>query len=171
VGREGAPVWSLNRVDAESLTAPAYRMPFEAVESLVPADATIGFRLGDEDLDYPLYGARLSRRLVRLPARDTLRAAARQKVDWVVTNGPAAADPAAEGWTGVVFPSSHWRLLTRGPDATRLIAYMRATPTPPEYRLVPPYLVGAGLRATAQSDNPNGSRSRSSALSSGTSRS
>ena len=173
VGREGAPVWSLSRTDAESLTAPAYRMPFEAVETLVAEDATIGYRLGDEDLDYPLYGARLSRRLVRLPERDTLHAAARLNVDWVVTNGPAAPDPAAEGWTGVVFPSSHWRLLTPAgrPDANRLIAYVRGTPTPPEYRLVPPYLVGAGVRVTAQSDNPNGSRSRSSALSSGTSRS
>ena len=173
VGREGAPVWSLSRTEAEALTAPAYRMPFEAVETLVPADATIGYRLGDEDLDYPLYGARLSRRLVRLPARDTLGAAARLKVDWVVTNGPAGADPAADGWTGVVFPSSHWRLLTPagGAHASRLVAYVRATPTPPEYRLVPPYLVGAGVRVTAQSDNPNGNRSRSSALSSGTSRS
>jgi hypothetical protein len=173
VGREGAPVWSLSRTEAESLTAPAYRMPFEAVENLVPENATIGYRLSDEDLDYPLYGARLSRRLVQLPGRDTLGAAAQRNVDWVVTNGPAAANPGADGWTGVVFPSSHWRLLTRAgsADAERLMAYVRATPTPPEYRLVPPYLVGAGIRATAQSDNPNGSRSRSSALSSGTSRS
>jgi hypothetical protein len=173
VGREGAPVWSLSRTDAESLTAPSYRMPFEAVDDLVPADATIGFRLGDEDLDFPLYGAGLSRRLVRLPGRDTLGAATQLNLDWVVTNGPAAADPAADGWTGVVFPSSHWRLLTRAgsTDASRLIAYVRATPTPPEYRLVPPYLVGAGVRATAQSESPTGSRSRSSALSSGTSRS
>jgi len=173
VGREGAPVWSLSRTDAESLTAPAYRMPFEAVENVVPANATIGVRLGDEDLDYPLYGAQLSRRLVRLPESDTLGAAMQRDVDWVVTNGPASSDPAADGWTGVVFPSSHWRLLTRAgsADAERLIAYVRATPTPPEYRLVPPYLVGTGVRATAQSDNPNGSRSRSSALKSGTSRS
>jgi hypothetical protein len=148
IGRTGTPAWSLSRVAVESLTASGYDMPLETVAALVPDDATIGYRFGEDDFDYPLYGPRLTRRLVALPEHRTLKAAAARGIEWVVTSAPT---PRSAEWTGVVFPSSRWRLFVRadGADARRLISYVHRLRTPPDYRLVAPYLVGARVAGAA----------------------
>src|SRR6266508_2958549 len=148
--RKPLDVWSLSRVGQQELTfegggpSPSLR----GIATLVPQDTRIGVLLADEDFDYPLYGAHLSRRLVPLPADEPLRAARSLGLQWVVIGNVATQGDS--GWTGVRF-RDNWDLVApKGtPEARAIAAYLRT--------------------ATPQSERPNGSLSASSTRSSGTS--
>ncbi len=148
--RKPLDVWSLSRVGQQELTfegggpSPSLR----GIATLVPQDTRIGVLLADEDFDYPLYGAHLSRRLVPLPADEPLRAARSLGLQWVVIGNVATQGDS--GWTGVRF-RDNWDLVApKGtPEARAIAAYLRT--------------------ATPQNERPNGSLSASNARSSGTS--
>jgi hypothetical protein len=144
-------VWSLSRADAQGLAWPGFAPTFAGIDAVVPQDARVGILLGDEDWDYPLYGAHLTRRLIPLPAADPLAAADKLGLQWVVVGNVRTTE--GEGWSGVRFPNTQWDLIApKGSNAAkRIAAYERA--------------------ATAQSERPKGSLRASSARNSGTNRS
>jgi 4-amino-4-deoxy-L-arabinose transferase-like glycosyltransferase len=90
-----ARVWSLPRVQATALDEPQ-RAPLLAAVEEVPPDARVGVVLGPSDWDYPLYGTRLDRELVRLPDEGALREAERLGLDTVVFG--SAWRPVGRGW-------------------------------------------------------------------------
>ncbi|MHB8642620.1 MAG: glycosyltransferase 87 family protein [Gaiellaceae bacterium] len=145
------PVWSLSRADAQGLAWPGFAPTFAGIDSVVPQNARVGILLGDEDWDYPLYGAHLTRRLIPLPAADPLGAAHKLGLQWVVVGNVRTTE--RPGWSGVRFPNTQWDLVApKGSDAAKRIADYERT-------------------ATAQSERPKGSLSASSARNTGTKRS
>jgi hypothetical protein len=107
----GAAIWELSRPAAEALARPSMFSTLDAIQHVVPATATIGYVLGNDDWDYPLYGARLQRRIVKLPARHALARARQLGIDWVVVGGvPTKGSP---GWTAIQFRDSGWSLIAR----------------------------------------------------------
>jgi Dolichyl-phosphate-mannose-protein mannosyltransferase len=119
------PFWTLTRPEAQALSRPYMATSLEGFDRVVPEHARVGYVLAEDDWDYPLYGEHLKRTLIRLPARDPLRAAAALHLRWVVigrlnTRGSA-------GWLAVKFRSSRWSLLTprSSPSAKRLLDLAR----------------------------------------------
>ncbi len=124
--RQTTPVWSLSRSEQQALANDGYAPALAALDDLVPADATIGYVLGEEDWDYPLYGARLARTLVRLHGPDPLAEATRLGIRWIVVGGEA---PHRAGWASLTVRDAHWTLLASSTgDAQRLVRYARALP-------------------------------------------
>jgi dolichyl-phosphate-mannose-protein mannosyltransferase len=117
IGLDGTtPVWKLSREQAQSILRPEMEPPLAAIASRIPARATIGYVLGIDDWDYPLYGRELRRRLVNLQGAQTLDGEA-EGLSWVVL-GPSAPVPEhGPAWRVMRFPASGWKLLERMPDA------------------------------------------------------
>jgi hypothetical protein len=113
VGRDGTPtVWRLSRADAQAVSEPLMGPTLRLVDRAIPQDASVGYVLGDDEWDYPLYGSHLSRRLVKLPADAPLHAARRLGLRWVVVGEGRILDGSRrEGWIGVRMPMSGWYLL------------------------------------------------------------
>jgi hypothetical protein len=66
-GLEGQrSIWAMSRPQAQAVTRPQMLSILEALSTQVPADAPIGYLIGSDDWDFPLYGAHLTRRLVLL---------------------------------------------------------------------------------------------------------
>ena len=112
----GPPIWSMARVEAQTLgwrqTAPV----IERVEQNVPADGRLGYVLQYNDWIYPFYGPGLTRRLVKLP-RDGLFASAEQSdLEAVIVTGKVPE--LARGWRAIHspvidLPATKWTLLLR----------------------------------------------------------
>src|SRR5581483_5231214 len=77
-GLDGPAVWSLSRADAQSVLRPEMEQVIEGIDQYVRPGGTVGFVLTEDDWDYPLYGAQLKNRLVRLPQTDLLQTAERR---------------------------------------------------------------------------------------------
>ncbi len=89
--------WSLARLEAMSLDVPERAPLLEAVDRGVPDEASVGVALGPSDWDYPLFGPRLTRRLVPLPDRGGLEAADRLGLRYAVFG--EAWQPVGSGWS------------------------------------------------------------------------
>jgi hypothetical protein len=83
----------------------------DAIQHAVPAKDTIGYVLGNDDWDYPLYGARFERRILKLPAREPLARAQELGIDWVVVGDVESTG--SPGWTAIRFHDSGWSLIVR----------------------------------------------------------
>ncbi len=116
VGLDGSPaVWQLSRTEAQGLLAGTLPRAVPEIDRRVPADATIGAVLQNNDPAYLLYGAELKRHLVLLHARDVEQEAARRQLRWIVvrTADRAATTP---GWCREQLPNG-WQLLARRDEA------------------------------------------------------
>ncbi len=108
VGSASPPIWSMNRVAAETIATPGLGAAIQTIDRLVPTNAAVGTDLTSGDQAYPLYGPRLSRTLTSLPRRDPIAAAAARGIACVVAarGRPLAAHP---GWI-VMRLENGWRL-------------------------------------------------------------
>lgn len=59
-------VWNMSRVDMQTLQSFYMRGPIKMIESVVPADATLGLVATGRYLEYPLFGEQFSRHLVQI---------------------------------------------------------------------------------------------------------
>jgi Dolichyl-phosphate-mannose-protein mannosyltransferase len=93
------PVWEMPRTQAQGLQA-ASAVPYlvERLEQQVPARGPLGIVVDEHDADYVLYGPRLQRRLVPLPADGTLTAAERAGLRWVYVGRAGRVPQTAPGW-------------------------------------------------------------------------
>src|SRR5262249_49176525 len=129
IGLSGSkPIWSMSRPDAEALAQPRMSTALEEIAAVVPANSEIGYVLGRDGWDYPLYGSTLDRHVTPLPHNDSLDAARRLHVPWVVIGNVDTPGLASPAWIGVRFESSGWTLLAprSTPSATQLLAYARS---------------------------------------------
>jgi hypothetical protein len=79
-----------------------------AVDRLVPTDATIGVLVATDDFDYPLYGPRLSRRLIELQPGGGDGSGA----GWLIVSPRGGRYP-HRGWTARVTLPNGWLLFRR----------------------------------------------------------
>jgi hypothetical protein len=128
---DGSSIWSMTRAQAQSVQRPQMRSVLAAVHACVPRDARIGYVLGGDDWDYPLYGATLSRRLVRLSKqadqarRQLLDSAQLRGLSWVLVRRRLVADVPA-GWTPLRFRGSGLDLLVPSHSLEAVHARCRA---------------------------------------------
>jgi len=99
-------VWNLSRADAQAIRWPELAPVLETVQARVPAGARLGVDLAPGDWEYPLWGPRLARTLVWLPAQPS------DGLDWVVLGSRIAARPPGH-WCAQRLPTVHWTLLHR----------------------------------------------------------
>jgi hypothetical protein len=116
----GSSIWSMTRVQAQSVQRPGMRPVLASLQVCVPVDARIGYVLNGDDWDYPLYGDGLSRSLVRLSTKadqdrsEHLQAVQMRGLTWaLVRRGLIEAVPS--GWRAVRFRGSGLELLVRQP--------------------------------------------------------
>ena len=82
-----------------------------AVEQL-PSGSRIGYSLGECDWDYPLFGDRLDRTLVRLPSGSQLAVAERERLRWVVVRSSYLRGQPRQRWRSMRLGHSGFELLT-----------------------------------------------------------
>jgi Dolichyl-phosphate-mannose-protein mannosyltransferase len=111
LGGSGPAIWSMSRIDAETLLEPSLAQISEAVDRTVPARATIGTDIPSGDITYPLYGPTLARKLIPLPAHDPLSAAERRQLRWVVLTSTVSGRPRSN-WRMSSLPDG-WVLAAR----------------------------------------------------------
>ena len=83
-------IWTMTRADAQGAQRPPMRPVLEAIAECVPPHATIGYDIGGDDWDYPLFGDRLTRKIVRLDDSTFLQEAHELGLDWVLARHPGA---------------------------------------------------------------------------------
>jgi hypothetical protein len=110
---DSASAWSLGRPEAQSITRAEMRDALVWIDRNLPARSRVGVLLDADDWDYPLYGPRLTRKLVPLPDRRPMREARRLGLRWVVLSGLRTGTTGATGWNAVAFPSTSWTILFR----------------------------------------------------------
>ena len=93
LGGSGPAIWSMSRIDAETLLEPSLAQISQAVDRTVPASDTIGTDIPSGDITYPLYGPTLARKLIPLPAHDPLSTAERRHLRWVVLSSNVTRRP------------------------------------------------------------------------------
>jgi len=108
VGLGSQPVWAMSRPDVQALARPDMMTALRSIDKLVPKRATVGYVLGEDAWDYPLYGGRLERHLISLPAAKPLDSATRLGIRWVVTDNPRPR--VSRRWVGIRFGGSDWSL-------------------------------------------------------------
>lgn len=110
-------MWSLSRVDAQTVKRPVLATVLHDIDRYIPAGKRVGTILGEDDWDYPLYGARLDRRLVPLSTivASPLSAARLGQVHWVVVGSDLQPPPLEPEWIQVRLglPQQGWTLLLR----------------------------------------------------------
>jgi hypothetical protein len=100
------PVWDRSHVDAQTIQRPDMFAVLSAVQRHVPEHARLGVNLVAGDWEYPLWGARLGRKLVWLPEQSSAG------LDWVVLGEGVSARPPGH-WCATYFARSRWTLLRR----------------------------------------------------------
>lgn len=121
IGLGDPPVWAMTRPDTQALGRPEMATALRTIDNLVPQQSTVGYVLGEDAWDYPLYGGQLERRLIRLPATEPLDSAARLGIHWVVIDNVSTSG--SRDWVGIRFRGSGWSLLAPrdSREATRLL--------------------------------------------------
>jgi hypothetical protein len=106
-GADGrVPAWNRSRADVQAIQWEELRPVLETVAARVPPHARVGIDLAPLDWEYPLWGARLGRRLVWLPEQSPAG------LDWVVLGTKVTRRPPGR-WCATPFPHVHWTLLRR----------------------------------------------------------
>jgi glycosyl transferase family 87 len=107
-------VWSLSRVDAQTVDRPWVAEAIEGIEKRVPESATVGVVFDRDDWDYPLYGPNLTRRLVYLPPGPAgLALAEGRGLRWIVYGENQPVPSLAQPWRAIGFGTSGWTLVER----------------------------------------------------------
>jgi hypothetical protein len=128
IGAYGStPVWELGRAQAQGLVSLGAAQLFRRFDAIVPSRARTGVVFGDDDWDYPLYGAHLSRKLVVLDPATAFQQARAGALDWIVFGSVCV--PSARGWKGAELGG--WRLFARDGTAAavRLAQFRLARPS------------------------------------------
>ena len=100
----GTPsIWGMTRAEAQSVQRPAMRPVLEALDRRVPPNARVGYVLGSDDWDYPLYGRRLTRRLVKLDPHQHIRRGDKRGTRMAACP-PEAGRPGTPGMAGSTIP-------------------------------------------------------------------
>jgi hypothetical protein len=109
-GLSGGPsIWAMSRSQAQAIPDPPL-LPYIAAAENLPADTVVGYAIGSNDFDFPLYGNDLSRTVVRLPQPVQLAAATKQHIRWVfVATGDVTH-----------YPRRRWRKTTLGQSGFEL---------------------------------------------------
>ena len=111
VGLDGLPaIWQKPRTEAQGWLAGPLSKSLPTIDRRVPPDARVGVVLETNDPAYLLYGPDLKRRLVPLLARQTLRQAAKRRLQWVVVHAVRSV-VLRPGWCDERL-SPEWQLLT-----------------------------------------------------------
>ena len=105
-------IWGMTRAEAQSVQRPAMRPVLQALDRRVPPNARVGYVLGSDDWDYPLYGRRLTRRLVKLDPHRTFAEATSAGLEWQLVR-QRLVGPAPPGWQVQRFRASRLALLQR----------------------------------------------------------
>jgi hypothetical protein len=108
----GASIWAMTRSQAQAVQQPQILPVIEALSSQVPDTARIGYALGGDDWDYPLYGSRLSRRLDQLDSGHVCAEATRKRLDWILAR-QTMIGPIGSGWQATNFSGVGLTLLRR----------------------------------------------------------
>lgn len=116
-----SPIWSYPRPEAQAVSRPEMATALTAVDLEVPANATVGYVLGEDGWDYPLYGEHLERTLIRLSSREPLQDAGRRGVQWVVIGNVDARGSAK--WFALRFKGSEWSLMA--PSSSRSASMLK----------------------------------------------
>ncbi|MFL5980851.1 MAG: ArnT family glycosyltransferase [Gaiellaceae bacterium] len=111
---DGPSIWTMTRAQAQAVQRPVMRPVLATVAACVPAHAAIGYDIGDNDWDYPLFGDRLTRRIVRLERSALFQEADRLKLGWVLIARRGATKPPSE-WLARTFREPGLILLQRNP--------------------------------------------------------
>ena len=92
-------MWELSRTQAQGLQA-ASAVPYlaERLEAKVPAAGRLGVIVDEHDADYVLYGPKLRRHLVPLPAEETVAAAERAGLRWIYVGRARSVPVLVPGW-------------------------------------------------------------------------
>ena len=90
-------VWTMTRSQEQARRRPGMLPVLNQLES-IPTRARVGYSIGEDDWDYPLYGPRLERTLVRLPSGSELTAARRARLRWVIVSDDRIATQPHDGW-------------------------------------------------------------------------
>jgi hypothetical protein len=109
---DGQSIWTKSRAQAQSVQRPAMLRVLERLDACVPPTSRIGYVLGSEGWDYPLYGAALDRSLVALGQSDPLTQADRDGLGWVLLRR-RDVHTTAPGWREERFPKIGLALLHR----------------------------------------------------------
>jgi len=110
-------VWTMTRPQAQAVQRPSMRPVLQALAACVPSNARVGYVLGEDDWDYPLYGARLTRSLVRLPRKGAYRRAAAADLEWLLVRRSLVGRLPETGWFATRFPNAGLVLLQRATGA------------------------------------------------------
>jgi hypothetical protein len=105
-------IWTMNRVQAQTIKRRDMRPVLAAIAHCVPAHARLGYVLAEDDWDYPLFGTHFTRTLVRVDSSRPFREAGNFDLDWLLIRR-GLADPASPGWSKVNFRLSGLALLQR----------------------------------------------------------
>ena len=120
-GVDGRPaIWSLDRADAQAVTRPEIAGVLHGLDQYIGPDKRVGTILGEDDWDYPLYGARLGRRLVPISTavESPLLAAQRAGVHWVAVGNGLPQPPPEATWNvqRLGLPGASWVLYLRSEE-------------------------------------------------------
>jgi 4-amino-4-deoxy-L-arabinose transferase-like glycosyltransferase len=108
----GRSIWTMTRTEAQ--TVQRFRMGpvFATVAACVPEHARVGYVLGGDDWDYPLYGERLTRTIVRLHRPTPLRRADDLNLEWLLIRRPLVGQSPSH-WSTMRFRGTELVLLQR----------------------------------------------------------
>lgn len=107
----GVSIWTMSRPQAEAIDRPR-ALPYLLGIQRIPAHATVGYAIGPDDWDYPLYGADLSRTIVRLPPGAELPTAHAEHIRWVIARASYIRHESSSNWHVARLGDSGLELLT-----------------------------------------------------------
>jgi hypothetical protein len=122
-------IWTMGRADAQSMQRPAMRPVLHALDSAVPQTATIAAAIGPDDWDYPLYGRRLTRRVIELDGHDLRARLAAEHATWLLVRR-RYRDQVPHAWRFVSYRRTRL-VLACAPSAACETALRAATNPPP----------------------------------------
>jgi hypothetical protein len=95
-------IWSMPRPVAQAVPRPPLRRLLVVLDRRVPRSASVMAVLNGDDWDYPLYGRRLSRRVVERDGPRLGAEAAAANVQWILVRRHVGRIP--NGWRTIPFP-------------------------------------------------------------------
>jgi hypothetical protein len=108
----GPSIWNMSRPQAQAIESPSL-LPYLVAARDIPSHTVVGYAIGDNDLDYPLYGSDLTRALVRLPPPVWLATAASEHIKWVFVKDGYVKRGGQARWRVTKLGGSGFELFTR----------------------------------------------------------